>query len=447
MTEHFRRTIAELAGEFQRGLSPVSCVEQCLHNIHESNGKYHAMIFVKHDEALEAARQAEAELRHGRLRGLLHGVPVAVKDVIDVQGWPTSAGSKLFDGRTAVRDAACVTMLREAGAIIIGKTNLHELTAGGFDNPWYGKVVNPLSSDRGTGGTSSGSAAAVALGYCAAAIGTDTGGSNRSTAAATGLVGFKPTNGVIDGAGVLPTAPTLDTVGPIASCVEDAWLLHAAMQGGSASELAPLDLSGIRIGLCPDLYASDVDPAVACAHEKWLKWAANSGAVVQVLKFPPADQVKTAGLTILSYEFARFYGRFVRAEPDRVGEAVHRFMAEGLAIGAETYEAALDFRNEARREFLAMMAEVDFLATPVAPGLAPRLVDEMTEVGSSLVPYGLAGGSFRRWANVFGVPALALPLATEGGLPASIQISALPHMDRALFSACAALSRMGAASK
>lgn len=164
-----------------------------------------------------------------------------------------------------------MTRLREAGAIIIGKTNLHELTAGGHDNPWFGKVVNPLDPARGTGGTSSGSAAAVSAGYCIAAIGTDTGGSNRSTAA-TGLVGFKPVGGSIPRAGVRPTAPSLDAIGPIASSVEDTWFVYAALEGCTDFRLEEVATSDIRIGLCPDLHLGEpIDPAVALAQDAWLR--------------------------------------------------------------------------------------------------------------------------------------------------------------------------------
>jgi aspartyl-tRNA(Asn)/glutamyl-tRNA(Gln) amidotransferase subunit A len=400
------------------------------------------MIFVGREGALDDARQAEVELRSGRKRSGVHGIPIAVKDVIDVASWPTTSGSRLFEGHVAAADAVCVKNLRDAGAIIIGKTNLHELTGGGHDNPVFGKVVNPLDPSRGTGGTSSGSAAAVLAGYCVAAIGTDTGGSNRSTAAATGLVGFKPTNGVIDAAGVRPTAPTFDTIGPIAASVEDARLVHFAMRGTVAPAQGKFSLAGLRVGLCPELYSAEVDPAVSTAHEMLLRSATNAGALIRTLRFPLAAEVKEAGRIILCHEFASEYGRLVEKHPDRVGKAVHAFVADGASIAADAYKSALLFRNQARDEFLRLMTEVDALATPVAPGLAPRLSDEMTAVGSQFVPYGLAGGSFRRWANFFGVPALTLPLPIRHSLPASIQISTQPNMENLLFSVCNALSQL-----
>lgn len=439
-------TIAAIQRDFADGMSPVALVEACLGRIEESNASYNAMLFVGRDKALDDARQAETELRSGKRRSALHGIPIAVKDVIDVAGWPTTAGSDLFRDHVAEADAACVANLREAGAVIIGKTNLHELTAGGHDNPMFGKVVNPLDPSRGTGGTSSGSAAAVLAGFCVAAIGTDTGGSNRSTAAATGLVGLKPTNGLIDPAGTRPTAPTLDTIGPIAACVEDARLIHFAMRGTAAPTQNHARVPGLQIGLCPDLYAADVDPVVARAHDRLLRAWTGAGAVIRTIAFPRAGEVKEAGRVILSYEFASQYGWLLEQSPERVGRAVYDFAASGTSISAPAYRSALDYRTQARDTFLDLLETVDVLASPVVPGLAPRLSDEMTEVGSRLVPYGLAGGSFRRWANFFGVPALAMPVASEKALPASIQITTPPNTEDRLFSVCAALSGLEARS-
>lgn len=439
-------TIAQVHASFADGLSPVTLVEECLQRIDAHDAALRALTFVKRDEVLEQARQAESEFRSGKARGPLHGIPIAVKDVIDVGGWPTTSGSRLFEGHTAERDAACVANLRAAGAILIGKTNLHELTAGSHDNPWFGKVVNPLDPERGTGGTSSGSAAAVAAGFCIAAIGTDTGGSNRSTAAATGLVGLKPTNGVINCTGVRPTAPTFDTIGPIARSVADARLVYNAMRGVDDPHDRDVEMDGLRIGVCPELYSAAVDPVVRAAHEAFVARAIQVGASVHDLSFPFAREVRDAGLAILLYEFAAQYRTLIEANPAHVGEAVHHFLSTAASISDETYAAALGHQSEMKSQFAQFMADVDVLATPVAPGLAPRLSDEMTQVGSALVPYGPAGGYFRRWANFFGVPTLALPLAIQSNLPASIQITTPHNTEDYLFSACQALSRLGTGS-
>lgn len=450
MPKPFPQTIAEVQARFSAGLSPVTLVEDCLARIDEHNDKLRALIVVVRDEALEAARKAESEIRAGRSRGPLHGIPIAIKDMIDLRDWPTSAGSRLFDSAVAERDAVCVANLRAAGAIVIGKTNLHEMTAGNHDNPWYGKVINPVDHQRGTGGTSSGSAASVAAGFCVAAIGTDTGGSNRSTAAATGLVGFKPSNGSVDATGTLATAPTFDTIGAIAASVADARLLHYAMLGVTMPDGMSVSMADISIGLCPELYeGAAVDPVIVAAHHRFLAEAERAGARLQLQPFRHAREVREAGLTILIYEFTRQYRELVDANLERVGAAVHDFLAAGASISEDAYLSALACRAQITGEFEKLLSEVDVLVTPVVPGLAPRLSDEMTAVGPHFVPYGLAGGHFRRWANFFGVPSLAMPLMTPGGLPASIQMTTPKNTESYLFSVCTALSQLetGSASK
>lgn len=442
MAKTLPQTIAQIHGGFADGLSPVKLIEDCLQRVAEQNSTNRALIFVAADEALQAAQAVETAMRSGRRLGPLHGIPIAVKDVIDVKGWPTTGGSRLFGSATAERDAVCVANLRAAGAIIIGKTNLHELTAGSHDNPWYGKVVNPLDPVRGTGGTSSGSAAAVAAGFCVVAIGTDTGGSNRSVAAATGLVGFKSTNGVIDADGTLATAPSFDTIGPIASNIADARAVHYAMLGIAEPHEAKIALADMTIGICPDLYQVAVDPAVRAAHEKLLRSVERAGGHLRVVPFGHAADIREAGLTILMYEFALRYRAVVEANPDRVGVAVHAFLSKSSEISEKAYNSALAYRAAIEGEFDRLLSEVNVLATPVVPGFAPRLSDEMTAVGPEFVPYGLAGGHFRRWANFFGVPTLAMPLSIQGSLPASIQITTPRNTENYLFSVCSTLSRL-----
>jgi Asp-tRNA(Asn)/Glu-tRNA(Gln) amidotransferase A subunit family amidase len=440
-----RRSIASLSKDIANGLSPVQIVESCLARIADRNAALNAMIFVDAEGALDAARHAEAELKAGRSRGPLHGIPVALKDVIDVEGWPTTAGSRLFDGRVAEADAPCVANLKAAGAVILGKTNLYELTVGGPANPWFGKVVNPLDASRGTGGTSSGSAAAVAAGFCVAALGSDTGGSNRSPAAATGLVGFKPSNGLVDLTGVRPTAASLDTVGPIAATVDDAKLVTEAMLGRTLvtsrrpSACGPA-LPDIVIARCPDLYAADVDPLVEQSIEAWLRELRRGGAKTVELTFDDNEAFVDAGLVILSYEFAREYGPLVERHPDRVGDTVHGFLDQARQVDRQSFADAVAVRERTRIAFAQKMQGFDALVVPTAPGLAPRLSDELTRVGDTMVSYSLAGGRFRRWANMLAMPALAVPIGTAEDLPVSIQLAAQPGNDSRLFDVAKALT-------
>lgn len=429
MTEEKRsaRMIGRISEEVAAGLSPVDLAEECLDRISSGNGRFRAMIFVDEDRVLEDAARAEAEIRSGRLRGPLHGIPIAIKDNLDVEGWPTTLGSRLFAEAPARQTARCIADLREQGAIIIGKTNLHELCAGGAANPWFGKVVNPLNDRHGTGGTSSGSAAAVAAGFCYAAIGSDTGGSNRSPAAATGLFGFKPSNGLIDTSGLHRMAPTLDCVGVLAASVSDTVLVTQALAARPLHKAAPI--ARARIALCPALTDSPVDARIAESIERWLN---RPGIELVEIPFEGREPLIEAGLAILMYEFAATYGGPIRARPSMVGEAVLQFLDTSMQVDEAAYRRALGLRETFKLGLAERMAGVDALAVPTSPGFAPRLSDEMTCVNGEWIPWGPAGGAFRRWANMLAMPALAIPIAVPGELPASLQLAALPGEDAQL---------------
>lgn len=431
MPLHDDWSIAALDRRIEAGASPIAIIEGCLERIAALNGSTNALLCVAPEEARHAAQNAEQERRAGRRIGPLHGLPIVVKDMIDVTGWPTTVGSRLYEDRLAQSDSACVARLKAAGAIILGKANLHELVVGGHANPWYGKVVNPLSASHGTGGTSSGSAAAVAARFCVAALGTDTGGSNRSPAAATGLVGFKPTNGLVSDEGVRPAAHSLDAIGPIATTVKDARLLMEVLTGQTAppDERVP---SEIVLATCPDLHPGDVAPEIAAGITYWLDRLRRRGVKMVTLPAIGVEAFISAGLTILSYEIASAYLSDVRAAPERVGTAARAFMESAGAVDALAYAEAQALRRSFAASFLEGMQGVDALLVPTSPGFAPRLSDEMTRVGESWIGFGEAGGRFRRWANMLNMPTLAIPLHCGHAFPGSIQLAARPGEDMRL---------------
>lgn len=254
MTPLHDLSIAELAPRLAaRETSSLDITEACLSQIAAQNGRLNAFITVLDDQARQDARRADAEIAAGRYRGPLHGVPISLKDSIDLAGVPTTAASRVLDGHVAGADAGVTARLREAGAIFLGKCNLHEFAFGTTsEDSAFGPVRNPWDTARSAGGSSGGSAAAVVSGMGTASIGTDTGGSIRIPAAVCGCVGLKPTSGELPCDGIIPLSWTLDHVGPLARSVADAWLLFQAMAGSAHPGTFPADhvlTDRLRLGL------------------------------------------------------------------------------------------------------------------------------------------------------------------------------------------------------
>lgn len=413
-------------------------VDTALGRIGISNGDMHALI---HVDSVSARNQANnLDLPHAR-RGPLFGTTFVAKDLIDVAHQPTQGGSRLFGQRQAKEDASCVERLKSAGAVVLGKANMHELAVGDAVNPWFGQVINPLSMSHGTGGTSSGSAAAVAGGLCSFALGTDSGGSNRSVAAACGLYGYKPTNGIIACDGILPTAPTMDTVGIIASAPELVSQCLRVLTDDGTTQAHEETLAGRTFARMNNLVTSPVDGAVSDAMELVFASIGRRGGKVVVLDVHEPAPLAGAGVAILRFEFAQFYGERIDRSAGNVGPAVHAFLAASRQISTGQYEDSRAIRAEHQALWAEMLAEVDGFVSPTAPGLAPDLRAEMTNVNGTLVPYGAAGAEFRMWANTIGIPAIAVPARRANGLPASVQLAGPAHSDRLLLNLAAALGR------
>jgi Asp-tRNA(Asn)/Glu-tRNA(Gln) amidotransferase A subunit family amidase len=317
---------------------------------------------------------------------------------------------------------------------------MHELATGGAINPWCGQVINPLSPFHGTGGTSSGSAAAVAGGLCSFSLGTDSGGSNRSVAAACGLYGYKPTNGLIAADGVLPIAPSMDTVGVIAASANliSRCLQALTDQSASTDEEA---LEGRTFARMTNLLASPVDSAVSEAWALAFAALADRGGRVVELEVHAPEALAKAGVAILRYEFAQIYGERIDRSAESVGPAVHAFLTASRQITNSQYDDAGALRAEHQARWAALLSQVDGFISPTAPGLAPDLGAEMTTVGEARVAYGAAGAEFRMWANTIGIPAIAIPVQRAGGLPASLQLAGGMHSDKLLLDLAAALGR------
>ncbi len=411
-------SIADLGAAYRaRSLSPVAITRQSLDRIAALDHKLNSFITVLEKESLAQADLAERELAAGADRGPLHGVPIAIKDLADMAGVPTTFASRAGSPKRPAEDAPLIDRLRAQGAVILGKTNLLEYAYGAV-HPDFGQTNNPWDPKRTSGGSSGGSAAAVAAGFCFAALGTDTGGSIRIPAAYCGVAGLKPTYGLVDLAGVQALSWSLDHGGPLARSSADAASL---LEGMTCKRFAstPKDMKGLRIGVMQHGGAERyMQPAVQQLFDAVLARLAKAGAKVRPVSIPDMDLAPEALLTILEPEASVIHQRLIAAEPEGFGETTRMQIEAGFAIPATAYVRAQQLQRDLAGRFRRLFEEVDVLMSPsvpwVAPAEDPALGDES---GAGEMLYS---GLY----NLLGLPALAIPSGlTPEGLPAGLQIS------------------------
>jgi len=434
-------TISELGQRLRRReVSAVEITQGCLSRIDRLNPALNAFITVMAESALAEARRAEAEILRGEWRGALHGVPVALKDLIDVAGVRTTAGSALYKDRVPTQDAEVVRRLREAGAVIVGKNNLHEFAYGGSSLVGhFGDVHNPWDVARMAGGSSGGSAAAVTAGLAYAAIGTDTAGSIREPAALCGCVGLKPTYGRVSSRGVIPLSRSLDHVGPLAATVEDAAVVLQAIAGYDAGDITSADVpvvdyvsalredaKGMRVGVVRGHFfdEDDLDAEVSSAMEHALRGIQSLGAELREVRFGEND-VPT-DRTLQAAESYAFHAENVAKSPELYQAETVRRIRNGEAVTAGDYIQRRRELEEARRGICAVFSEVDVLVTPTTPIAAPAIADLKADP-DALRPAELKLLRNTRPFNVWGLPAISVPCGfTQSGLPIGLQIEG-PH--------------------
>ena len=426
------RTILELGESLRkRQVSPVELTRNCLAQIEQLNAELNAFITVTADSALDQACKAEAEIQQGNWRGPLHGVPLALKDLIDIAGVRTTAASAVFKDRIPTGDAEVVRRLKNAGAVLLGKQNLHEFAYGGSSViSYYGAVHNPWDLACISGGSSGGSAAAVAAGLCYGAIGTDTAGSVREPAALCGVVGLKPTYGRVSSHGVIPLSWSLDHAGPITKTVSDAAVIlqaiagHDASDPNSAATPVPDYLAGlqdapkaVRIGVPRKFFCEDLHPEVGSAMEQALSVLERVAADIREIDLPvPTDR------TLQSAESYAYHAEFVARTPELYQPETLRRIRTGEGISAAEVEERRRELKTVRHEISSVFQNVDFLVTPTTPIPAPALA-ELTQNTERLRAREILLLRNTRPGNVWGLPAISFPCGfTNAGLPIGLQI-------------------------
>ena len=440
-------TIADAAPRLARGeVKSEKLTEECLSQIEALNPKLNAFITVTADEALAVARAADHDIAGGRYRGPLHGIPMSLKDLIDLKGVRTSAGSLVRADHLAQEDAVVTARLRKAGAVFVGKTNLHEFAFGTTtEDSGFGLAHNPVDATRSPGGSSGGSAIAVATGMSLGTVGTDTGGSIRIPAAACGIVGLKPGWGEISAAGVVPLSRQLDHVGPLATCVADAWIQYNAMlpsdqQTPQMPAAAPL--KGLRLGVPAGYLFDRLDAEVERAVTATIERLRAGGAIVTDVVIPHATDMAAIYLHLVFGDAAEYHARTLLSRPQDYTPNVRLRLEMARYVLAEDYVRALRGKAVIAREVDGALDGVDALVLPALAIPAPP-------IGAATMPVKGGPESVRALMlrctqpfNLSGHPAISLPCgATHDGLPIGLQLAGHKGQTPALVRAALAVER------
>jgi len=424
-------TIVEAGAALRaRKISALELTEECLGQVAALNPRLNAFITVTAGSARARAKELDRELAAGAIRGLLHGIPIAHKDLIYTKGVRTTSGSKLFENFVPDSDAAVVRKLDAAGAVMIGKTGLHELAYGvTSDNPHFGAIRNPHDADRVPGGSSGGSGVAVSAGMTLLATGTDTGGSIRIPASYCGVVGLKPTYGLVDRSGVRPLGLTLDHIGPLAMTVPDTKAAFDAMAEWPRRRPAPQTIQHIRVGLPENFYFDRVDAEVAAAVHESVRAMEKAGAKIVPVRVPDVNALNTAARVILLVEAPSVFEPYLD-QRDKFGADVLALLDQGRLVHGTDYVNAQRVRKTLVGEFCRLFGRIDCLFTPTTPITAPRIGEKQVRIGSEVEDTRLATTRFVRGFNALGYPALSLPCGkTKAGLPIGLQIVGRPYED------------------
>ena len=422
-------------------ISPVEIIEAHLTRIDATEPVLNSFITLLADEARGAALQAEKDIQAGRYKGPLHGIPVALKDLYDTGGVRTTSGSRIFDNFIPTEDCTVAAKFQQAGAILVGKLNMHPFAYGPTgENLDYGHMHNPWNPDMVTGGSSGGSGSAAAAGQCTITTGSDTGGSIRIPAALCGIVGLKPTYGLVSRHGLTALSWSLDHPGPMTRTVEDAAITMNVIAGHDPKDVASAkvdipdytsaltgDIEGLRIGIVKEYFETPLDPQVRKAVMDAIGLLESMGAEVKEVSYPMFNQSQAISSTVLMSEATAYHRDLLEKDGHQIYEPVRQRLEAGLFISAAEYlraqQARTIFDNQGRR----LLDDVDLLAGPTEPVTAPRIMASKVMAGEQEVGVVGALTQYTRPYNINGFPAISVPCGfSDENMPIGLQLAGKP---------------------
>jgi aspartyl-tRNA(Asn)/glutamyl-tRNA(Gln) amidotransferase subunit A len=424
-----------------RQVSPVEVVDAHLARIEATEPTLNSFITLLPEHAREAARRAETQILAGNYRGPLHGVPVGLKDLFNTAGVRTTSGSRILDNFIPTEDCTVATRFQQAGAILLGKLNMHQFAYGPTgENFDYGHMHNPWNPELVTGGSSGGSGSAAAAGQCTITMGSDTGGSVRIPAALCGIVGLKPTYGLVSRAGLTPLSWRLDHPGPMVRTVEDAALTMNAIAGHDPADPATSSreiidyaatltgsVEGLRIGLVKEYFEAPLDAEVESSVRAALAQLSEMGATVTEVSLPMFADAQAISGTILMSEAAAYHRDLLAKDGDKLTPSVRLRLEAGLFVSAADYLKAQQARARFNHEMAQVLRNVDLLAGPTEPITAPPILATEVAIGGSTVGTVGALTQYTRPYNISGTPAISIPCGfSETGMPIGLQLAGRP---------------------
>lgn len=452
-----QKSIGELAPLLEsKQVSPIEVAEQVLANVDLYDGEINAYIAVQKEQALESAAQAEQEIQSGNYRGALHGIPMALKDILYFKGEVATMGSSIHKEFVADVDATVVSKLKMAGVTFTGKLNMHEYAWGATTtNPHFGACKNPWDLSKIPGGSSGGSGAAVAAHMSIASLGTDTGGSIRIPASSCGIIGLKPTHGRISKYGCFPLAWSLDHIGPMTKTVYDAALLLEVLSGYDPKDPTSVDRPGenfsglldsepknMVIGIEEEYFFRNVDKRVEEQVRHVLKQLEASGAVIKPVSIPALKQAEFAELVTITTEASAIHHANLLKTPDKFGEDVRFLLEVGELMSGVDYVQSQQIRRQLDMEFSAAFEQVDVLITPTLPFLSPPVGAQTVDINGQELSFLDEVIRFTGPGNLTGLPALSIPCGVSDGLPIGLQIMGPAFEEGKVLQVAAQIERM-----